>query len=42
MAALEAAIEAAVKAEGQTTTDADIFREFVNCLNDESKSKRCT
>jgi len=40
LAALEVAIEAAVTAEGQTTTD--IFREFVICLNDESKAKRCT
>ena len=40
LAALDAALEAAVTAEGPTTTD--IFREFVKCLNDESKAKRCT
>ena len=40
LAALDAAIQAAVKAEGQGTID--IFREFIGRLNDESKSKRCT
>ena len=40
LAALDAAIEAAVEAEGQGTMD--ILHEFVGCLNDASKSKRCT